>query len=109
MYLRLGAASVPGGDGPQHGPGGEPTHTRLLAEHREPPELLEPTARRQDTAAQCQLGAQPLMPLPLPEKHRKHAPRSTDPTETYERLYFAMSTFTPYHYVYLTEVIIATF
>lgn len=43
MYLRLGAASAPGGEDPQHGPGGEPTHTRPLAEHREPPELLEPT------------------------------------------------------------------
>lgn len=43
MYLRPGAASAPGGEDPRHGPsGGEPTHTRPLAEHTEPPELLEP-------------------------------------------------------------------
>lgn len=67
MYLRLGAASAPGGEDPQHGPGGEPTHTRPLAEHREPPELLEPTARKQDTwhraQSECtELGAS--MPTP---------------------------------------------
>jgi len=42
MYLRLGAASAPGGEAPQPGPGGEPIATRPPAEHREPPELLEP-------------------------------------------------------------------
>ena len=48
MYLRPGAASAPGGEDPEHGPGGEPTHARPLAEHREPPEPLEPAAREQD-------------------------------------------------------------
>lgn len=44
--LRLGAASAPRGGDPEHSPGGEPPHTRLPMEHREPPEPLEPPVER---------------------------------------------------------------
>ena len=44
--LRLGAAYAPRGGDPEHSPGGEPPHTWLPMEHREPPEPLEPPVER---------------------------------------------------------------
>jgi len=101
MYLRLGAASAPGGEAPQPGPGGEPIATRPPAEHREPPELLEPAARRGDSEGVG--GAAAPAPSASPGA-------VTDPLpQCMNRSYFSKFTFIPPLYAYFIDIIMASF